>query len=138
MPTILPSALGVDVAALSTDPLDVDPYFRLINGGRAVAEAVAAALSHEPGVLWWSPDRGTDLRGMLHRDFSAANVEGAVEAEALKDERVVGAEATATSLGPGQLRVELELELRSGDSETVQLTLNVDDVAGVLATVTGA
>lgn len=137
MPTILPSALGVDIAALSTDPLDIDPYFRLASGPRAVAEAVAASLSHEPGILWWSPDRGTDLRGMLHRDFSASGIAAAVEAEALKDERVVGASATASSLGPGQIRVELELELRGGDSSTVELTLNVDEVAGVLAAVTG-
>ena len=127
------AALGRDFAARTTDVDDLDPYFSAASGPRAAVEAVAAALSHEPGTLWWAPERGTSLRAFLHRPFDAEEIRLAVETECLKEERVADARATVEQFG-GDLHVRVELTLHELAS-AVTLTLDVSDVATAIAVV---
>lgn len=124
------AALGRDIAAYAADPEDIDPFFSLASGPRAAAEAIVAALAHEPNTLWWAIDRGTSLRAFLHRTVTPPAIAAAVESECLKDERVADATVTASVLG-NEVRLQIELQLKT--TETVQFTLNVDDASSALA-----
>lgn len=119
-------ALGEDIAASSTDPLDIDPYFESALGPRAAAEAVVAALHLENGTLWWAADRGVDVRSFLHGGLQPEDVQLAIESECLKDERVDSADVTVTVLGrDAQIRILLHLRT---DLSTVALTLTISEV----------
>lgn len=126
-------ALGRTFGCLGPGAEDIDPYFPLVDGARAAAEAVAASLQHEPGVLWWAPDRGTNLRGFLHRPFEAEEIQVQVEAEAVKDERVAAAPTLATADGAA-LTVAIELSLNT-QASAVQLTLTVSDAGELLTNI---
>lgn len=120
-------ALGTDIGGVN----DVDRFLTMVDGPRAAAEAVAVSLLHNDAILWWAPERGHAVHRYLHREFDAEAVEQASVAEAEKDERVESAEATAELFGT-ELRLEMVLTLTQ-DEERVTLTLNIDQVAGVLA-----
>jgi hypothetical protein len=63
-----------------------------------VVEAVLRRLQTPRGGLWYDRDYGTDVRQFLNGSRSRFTVAAAVEAEALKDERIeeAGAEVTFT------------------------------------------
>lgn len=116
---------------------DLDPYFRRIEGPQAVAHAVARRLVTPTGALSWDLEAGFDLRGLLGADYDdgfAAAVAAAVETEALKDERVAGADATVLFDAPTQSgRISVRLTL--ADGPTFDLVLAVSSVSVTLLSV---
>jgi hypothetical protein len=122
------AALGIDIGGVD----DFDTFISYATSpAQAAAEAVMCSLLHEPGALWWAPDRGTPIFSYLHRDASADEIQIAVAAEAEKEERVESAIVVATKLGDElQLRIELTL---TQDEGRVTLTLAVSAVGEVLA-----
>jgi hypothetical protein len=125
------AALGIDLKGV----LDVDRFLTLTTGPRAAAEAVMRSLFHQPGVLWWAPERGHDLHQHLHVFFDQERVELAVRQQAEADERVASASVSATLLGTDlQLRVDLVL---TQDESKVSFTVTIDALGALInATVT--
>lgn len=92
------SALGVDLYCIS----DLDPAGRTVSGTEALAQALARRLQTPRGALAAigdDPDYGTDLRDYVGADTGVgaeAEIEAAVRAECLKDERVRDVDVTAS------------------------------------------
>lgn len=90
--------LGTDLYCIS----DLDPAGRTVSGPEALAQALARRLQTPRGALAAigdDPDYGTDLRDYVGEDVGAgaeAQIEAAVRAECLKDERVRDVEVTAS------------------------------------------
>lgn len=124
-------ALGADIAAYSTDPLDIDPYFASASGPQSVAEAVVAAIHLTNGTLWWAADRGVDVREFLHGTTSTEDMQLAIESECLRDERVERADVSITRLGR-DAQVRIVLHLRNAPT-AVSLTLTVSEVNEAIA-----
>ena len=120
------SDLGTDVFAVS----DLDASFRLVSGRQALAQAIARRLSTRRGelaVIGDDPDYGLDVRDFLNDDVGAVGtfeIEAAVSAEVLKDERVASATVTAQIVSGALL---LAIGLVDGDGP-FRLTLAVSDV----------
>jgi hypothetical protein len=118
--------LGKDIKGIT----DIDPFLTVTNGPRAAAESVMRSLLHNAGVLWWAPDSGFNLHGLLHGFFDKERIELAVRQQCERDERVDSAEAVATLLGEElQLRVDLIL---TQDGSKVSFTLNISALEGVI------
>lgn len=120
------NALGIDVAGVE----DVDLFLSYADGPRAAAEAVMRGLLHAPGRLWWAPDSGFDMRGLLHRFFDADSIAASVQAQCELEERVESADVTATVFGD-ELRIAANLILTQ-DATRVQFTLTVNQLGEVL------
>lgn len=88
--------LGVDLYCIS----DLDAAGRTVSGPEALAQALARRLQTPRGALAAigdDPDYGTDLRDYVGEDTGAgaeAEIEAAVRAECLKDERVRDVDVT--------------------------------------------
>lgn len=120
------TALGIDIGGVE----DVDLFLSYVDGPRATAEAVMRGLLHAPGKLWWAPDLGFNVRGLLHQFFDADRIERAVQAQIETEERVDSADVTATALGD-ELRLAVELVLTQ-DLAKVQFTLTINQLGEVL------
>ena len=121
------AALGRDIKGVT----DVDKFLTLTNGPRAAAEAVMRSLLHNPGILWWAPERGHDLHQYLHAFFDKERIELAVRQQAEREERVDSARVTATLLGT-ELQLQVELTLTQ-DEAKVAFTLNIGSLGEVIA-----
>lgn len=120
------TVLGTDLKGVS----DVDRFLTLTNGPRAAAEAVMRSLLHQPGVLWWAPERGHDIHQHLHAFFDQERIELAVRQQAEAEERVQSASVSATLLGTElQLRVDLVL---TQDESKVSFTLTIGSLGEVI------
>lgn len=119
-------ALGIDIGGVE----DVDLFLSYSDGPRATAEAVMRGLLHSPGKLWWAPDLGFDIRGLLHQSPTAERVERAVQTQVETDERVESADVAAAIFGD-ELRVTVALTLTQ-DPTKVQFTLTVNQLGEVL------
>lgn len=76
---------------------DLDENFALVQGPAVVAQALWRRFSTPRGALAFHPNEGFDLRILINESFTPetlARMSAAIEAEALKDERVE--EATAS------------------------------------------
>jgi|SRR5688572_24942202 len=121
------AALGKDIGGIG----DLDSFLSFVDGPQAAGERVMCSLMHSPGVIWWAPDRGTNLLDFLHRDASAEEMQMAIEGEIAKEEAVETSVVSVVKFGSeAQIRIELSL---TQDEGKVTLTLAVDKVAGVLA-----
>lgn len=89
--------LGVDLYCIS----DLDAAGRTVSGSEALAQALARRLQTPRGALAAigdDPDYGLDLRDYVGADVGSgaeAEIEAAVRAECLKDERVQDVDVTA-------------------------------------------
>ena len=120
------AALGRDIKGVT----DVDKFLTLTNGPRAAAEAVMRSLLHNPGILWWAPERGHDLHQYLHAFFDKERIELVVRQQAEQEERVESARCTATLLGSElQLRVDLTL---TQDETKVSFTITIGSLGEVI------
>lgn len=86
---------GADVSCLD----DLDPYFSLVSGKPALAQALSRRLTTPRGSLVYDPEYGIDLRSYLNaspsmHDLSVAK--SAIEAEVTADERVSAATAVVS------------------------------------------
>lgn len=123
--------LGKDIEGVE----DIDPFLTLADGPRAATQAVMSSLSHNPGVLWWAPERGHSLLNRLHAVPDEEQTIRAVQRQAELDERVESATATVTVLGDTlQLGVDLVLTQTEG---ATSFTITIDRLGAVLdATIT--
>lgn len=115
---------------ISTFP-DLDASFALRTGPHVVGEAIARRLITPRGGLFYDPQYGFDTRMLLNDAIPAsrlATIASQVEAEALKDERVLACTASATfNAQAGTLAIKCLLTLASGPFSFV---LTVGQVAG--------
>lgn len=102
---------------------------RTVSGASAVAQAVARRLITPAGALMFHPEYGYDIRGTLNDDATERTpfqIQTAIEAEALKDERVLSVDVeTDFNARTGKTTVRLLGESAFG---TFSLVLGVDDV----------
>jgi hypothetical protein len=99
--------LGRDLACVS----DLSQDMHEATGRRCLAEAIARRLMTDRGTLVGDPDYGFNLLNFMNADLGTgdlAALRAGVEAEALKDERVIAATATA-ALADGLLIVIVTL-----------------------------
>ena len=121
------SALGIDVAGIA----DVDLFLNSADAKLSAAEAVMRSLLHDPGKLWWAPQRGYSLLQHLHGFFDRERIERAVRNQCEQEERVESAEVSAEKFG-SELLLTIKLSLTDDDSR-VTLTLSVNDVGEILS-----
>lgn len=118
--------LGVDLYCIS----DLDPAGRTVSGNEALAQALARRLQTPRGALTAigdDPDYGLDLRDYVGADVGAgieAEVEAAVRAECLKDERVRDVVVTVAFANRG-LTVGVRVASAAG---SLRFTLSVSAV----------
>lgn len=113
---------GTTIGSVSSGAgLDMDPYWRRVSGGKAVAVAVARRLLVGKGSLWWAPDVGfgeSGILGLIDDDITADRIpmiERLLRAECEADERVLGADVTLTfDATASSLACDVLLELGSG------------------------
>lgn len=119
-------ALGVDIAGVE----DVSPFLELSTGPKAAGEAALSSLLHSPGVLWWAPDRGYNVRQHLNAAVTVERVQRNVRTQVEAGERVESAEVVAEVFA-GELRIDVKLTLTEEDGD-VEFTLTIDQLGAVL------
>lgn len=120
------ATLGIDIGGVG----DIDPMMNFSSPERAVAESCIASLTHDPGVLWWAPERGHNINRYLHVPTEPDEAERGIQAECEADERVKSAEVTVTFADKTiTCDVKLFLENRQG---SVQFTLTVSEAGDVI------
>jgi|SRR5690606_4778737 len=120
------NALGIDILGVQ----DIDPFLSFGSRRESAAHSVMRVLFHDPGALWWAPDRGYHIARHLHGFFDAEAIEAAVRGQLEADERVESVDVVATVLGR-ELRLEIELVL-TNDPTAVTFTVQVSDLGAVL------
>lgn len=89
--------LGTDLSCV----FDLDPTMREVSGRTCLAQAMARRLTTPRGRLIYDPQYGTDLNAYLLADVGPgdiAKIGAAVQAECLKDERVLACTASVVFL----------------------------------------
>lgn len=119
-------ALGFDISGVE----DVDSFLTLTDGPKSAAQAVMSSLLHSPGVLWWAPETGHDVRQYLNGAVIEERVQRAVTAQAELDERVDSAQCVVTRIG-NEVTIDVALVLTEDDS-AVEFTLTIDQLGAVL------
>lgn len=124
------SNLGQDVRS---EMGDIDPTFPLDTPERTLAYAIMRSLTHEAGRLWWAPDVGYDLNGLLGRDVDEEVIERQVNTQCLSDERVESAEVTVNVSADKRI-VTVSVTLTPVGSEAeVTFSIQIGDVAGIIS-----
>lgn len=98
---------GTDLSCLT----DLTSTMSTTSGRRLVGEAIARRLQTPRGRLLKHPNYGFDLAGAINDDLAQADIAAigsSVEAECLKDERVIAASVVSTFVG-GVLTVAITL-----------------------------
>ena len=124
--------LGTDIATPSG--LDLDPRFGLVDGYRALGEALARRIVTRRGSLIDDPQYGTDVRARMNDNLDArglAELAVAIVNEWQKDERVFLSRAACT-LALGALRIVGTVQAATG---TFRLVVSVDAATASLLTV---
>lgn len=114
---------GIDV---STIP-DLDPVFALVSGRDALIQSLVRRLQTPRGALPFNPDDGLDVCDWLHEGQTATQLfrlRSMVEAELLKDERVLSVTCQTAWLPDG--------------CDELTLTIDVEPVVGKTFTMTAA
>ncbi len=123
---------GSDV---STFP-DLDPSFSTLTGPRVVAEAIARRLSTPRGSLPFYPDYGIDIRSWVNETITRgklAQFRRDLEAECVKDERVLTADASlAFNVKTNDMQIAITITTADGP---FSLVLGVTAVTVALLTV---
>lgn len=125
------TTLGTDIDCVT----DLDPSFRLVSGNLTLAQAIARRLTTARGSLFYDEDYGTDINRAINDAAGAVGTSGtfrlraAIEAEAMKDERVLSARAEVSVLGAGALSARLTLLTADGP---LALVLSVSEVSADL------
>lgn len=108
---------------------------RYVTGNRVVGEAMARRLSTDRGGLISDPTYGYDLTAEMDDDASPSDlaaIAAQIQAECVKDQRVLAAVATVTLAG-GVLIVTIQVTTAAGP---FTLTLSVDQVSVQILKVT--
>lgn len=97
-------------------------------------QAVARRLETPRGGLFYDEEYGTDLRAYVNSNAGPLEIARAAELEAMKDERVLAADATVNRSGQS-ITVTMKLTLADGPFD---LTLDVSDLTVDLITFNAA
>lgn len=124
-----PLGYGVDLSCvtdLAEDLAEVDP-----TSNHAIAEALIRRLITPRGALPDDPDYGFDLRGLLNRGVTVAElraVTGQARNEVRKDDRVLDAKVSAAfTLQNSTLNVSIEVTPADVDDDTFTFTFALTD-----------
>lgn len=101
----------------------------MVSGNQCVAEMIARRLQTPRGGLIDDPNYGYDLTGWLDADITTpqlASIQSNVNAECVKDQRVLSAQSTVTLVQSGMLIVTIQLVTAAGP---FTLTLSVSNLA---------
>lgn len=123
-------------ADISTFPV-FDASGAWLFGPKAIAQCVARRYMTPRGLLEYDPDFGLDLREWLNKGMTPqvlAMLQGLMQSEAEKDERVLSAAVRLTwTPGRFELLAHVDLETTEGD---VTLTLSADKVTVQILAIT--
>ena len=118
--------LGTSIDCLD----DLDPMFGLVSGRKALAQELGRRFITPRGTYLPDPNAGFDVRAFLNESITPSEIfqiESGCENEALKDERVLEADATVTY---DEAAARLTIELRITDDEgPFELVLAIDAVS---------
>lgn len=110
---------GQDIAFLN----GLDPRLLLVGGLANLGQALVARLSTPRGGLFYDPNYGTDLRVYVNDAMSAATlarVRADVQAECIKDERVLACTASTVFDAPTKtLLVQVSVQTAGGPFQLV-------------------
>jgi hypothetical protein len=118
--------LGTDIAGVE----DIDLFLSTADPSLAAAQAVMRSLLHAPGLLWWAPDAGHDVKQYLHGFFDAERMRRGIQAACEREERVATAKVTANIFGT-EIKLSINLTFIDG-STPATLTLTIDQLGKVL------
>jgi hypothetical protein len=123
-------ALGIDIGGVD----DIDPTLNFVDEKTAVAQSVMTTLLHDPGVLWWAPSVGDDIRKYLHRPFDKDSIERSIIRQGQSDERVESVSVEASERVVGTQRVfqfdgSLTLTKNAGN---VDFTIAISEAGEIL------
>lgn len=104
---------------------DITPELASVNGYTALGQSVARRFITPPGGLFYDSDYGYDVLGLIDATVAAVPA-GRIESEAMKDERVDGADATVTIAGR---TLSVPLTLYPDEGPAFPLTLAISDVS---------
>ena len=111
--------------------VDLDPYFRIVTGAKAVASAIACRLTCPRGGLIDDEEYGYDIRELVNQPLTATFARDAaqdIEAQCSLDERVSDA-VVELSEEDGVLTVSVALELYDDVASTLVLAVSAVTVA---------
>ena len=118
---------GTDISCLQ----DLDPYFALVSGPEAVAQALARRLLTPSGGLLTDPSYGYDLRALVLTDLSEEerlSAENEISAQAIQDERISDAVVQISlNSSTGVLTVSVQPLLVTGEIFTLVFTLTPEN-----------
>lgn len=126
--TVTTTDYGTDVSCTT----GLDPYFSLVSGPEAVAQALARRLQTPLGGLLTDPTYGFDLRGLLNSGLTGADILAAqtgIEEQCLYDERVDSVEVSVSlnSL-TGVCTVSVVPTLVEGETFTLTFVLDANNL----------
>lgn len=108
------------------------PHMPAVSGGLVLRQALIRRLLTQAGSIEYWPDYGTDIRQFLLSGASLADIEGAVESECTKDDRVDTATATATR---DANVLTLDISITPGDDEAdFDFVLSIDELTQEIIT----
>lgn len=100
---------GTDISCIP----DLDPGFATVSGFDLLGQDLLKGLSTPKGSIWYAPDEGFDLLDWVGESIDETNPQAAfavqigVQAQAMRDERITAARASATWDGITTLTVTL-------------------------------
>lgn len=118
---------GTDVNTVVGGVIDIDPYWRLVSGGEAVAQSIARDIVSAPGLID-DDEYGAGLAGLVNTPTDAASLhrlEQLIEQRCLADERVRRVDVDL-SFADGLLTVQVVGRL--SDKTSFRLVLSVSGV----------
>lgn len=113
---------------------DLDPYMLEVSGIDVVSQAILRRLTTTRGMLIDDPDYGLNVRDYLSATMDAKELtimQSQLEAELLKDERILSVESTA-SMVLRTATIKLLVEVGEGP---FSLTLAISDVSAAILSV---
>lgn len=121
---------GTDLSCVD----DLDPYMLEVSGIDVVSQAILRRLTTTRGMLIDDPDYGLNVRDYLSATMDAKELtimQSQLEAELLKDERILSVESTA-SMVLRTATIKLLVEVGEGP---FSLTLAISDVSAAILSV---
>lgn len=109
---------GTDISCVS----DCSPEMAEVSGRRSLLEAIARRLITPRGRLIDDPNYGFDLTQFINDDVSPADlarIKSGIEAEGIKDERVISIVAGLNLLASGVLIVTVDITDEAGEFSAV-------------------
>jgi len=124
--------LGTDIEMFANDATtpDLDPYFSLIDGARAVAQAGALRFYTPLGSLPDAPNCGADLRDYINAKNSPVvllAVRTLATEQISRDDRVGSVRVEVTN-DIAEQKMLLQTNGTTADGETFELVLAISDV----------